>query len=269
MEFIKNVAQFEKMIDNKIIGMPELIDSQINFRGKNNILFCDNNIKLSNVILDFNGDNSIVYLSSSLNDSFKLEIYSNSTLFLGRDIKFGHSVSIFVHESQNIIIGDDCFINSNTNILTSDSFPFYNIKNKQRRNFSHSIFIGDHVYVGGSALISRGTRIGSGAIIGDCTFVPPLVSIPSNVHVLGNPAKIIGKDVFFTKDFLGSFTAEDSINSKDYFSDVFIYEFSNRESLDMDYIDDILNDLDVTDRLDFIQKLFVRNRRKNRFAIKN
>ena len=40
------------------------------------------------------------------------------------------------------------------------------------------------------------------------------------------------------------------------------------EKQSMDQIDKILKDLDVESRLEFIQKLFVRNKRKNRFYIR-
>lgn len=268
MEFIKNTAQFEKMIDNKIVGMPELINSQINFRGRKNILFCDNNIKIENAILDFNGNNSIVYLASNLENSFKMEIYNNSLFFFGKDGKIGDNVKVSIYESQNIFIGDECIIGDNVNISTSDSFPIYDGDSKERINYSQSVFIGDHIFLGNSSYISRGVTIGSGTIVGDCTYVQPFVRIPSNLHLSGNPAKIIQENVFFTDEFLGPFNNEDSLNSKDYRSDVFIYDFVNQETLDINYIDDVLKDLDVDGKLEFVQKLFVRNKRRNRFAIK-
>ena len=48
----------------------------------------------------------------------------------------------------------------------------------------------------------------------------------------------------------------------------FIYDFVSNETLSMENIDKILKSLPVEDRLEFIQKLFVRNKRKNRFSIK-
>ena len=267
MEFIKYTSQFEKMIDNKIIGMPELINAEINFRGKNNILFCDNNIKLENVILDFNGNNSIVYLSSDLVNNFKVEIYNNSFLFLGKDIKLGSSIKISVYECQNVFIGDDCIIGDNAYISTSNSYPIYDGNSKERINYSQSIFIGDHVFFGNYSYISRGVCIGSGAIVGDCTFIEAYSKIPSNSLLSGNPTVIVQKNVFFTDEFLGPYLNEDSLNSKDYRSDVFIYKVVNKETLNINYIDDILKDLSVEEKLEFIQKLFVRNKRRNRFAI--
>lgn len=267
MEYIINVTQFEQMKDNKIIGRPKLTDSVIIFNGKNNILVCDNNIELTKISLEFNGNNSIVYLGSDLRRDFKLRIFSNSTAYLGRDVNIGLSLGINVFENQNVIIGDDCFIGDHVYISNSDYYPIYTCDTKERINYSNSIFIGDHVYLGHKAFISKGVKIGSGTIVDNASFIPPNAKIPSNLYLSGNPAKIIKKNVFFTKDFLGKLTQEDTLNSKNYKSDVFIYNTDSQETISMDQIDKILKDLDVELRLEFIQKLFIRNKRKNRFCI--
>lgn len=267
MEFIVTSGQFEKMIDNKIIGHPNLINSKINFRGKNNILVCDNNIQLENIILDFNGDNSVVYLASDLKDLFHLVIYNNSSVYIGRDTEFGSSVVLNVFESQNLIIGDDCFIDDEVNITTADSYPIYDFNNKQRINYANGVYIGDHVLIGKRSVISNNVKIGSGSILNSSSFIYQGSKIPSNVLVSGNPAKIIKKEVFFVKEFTGPFKHENSLNSQYYKSSVFIYEFVNGETLSLSDVDKVLHDLDVESRLEFIQKLFVQNKRKNRFAL--
>lgn len=265
MEFIKHVSQFEKMIDNKIIGMPKLIDSEITFMGKNNILICDNNIELKNVVLKFNNNNSIVFLASKL-DTFFLSISNNSSVFIGRNTEIQSNVEFHVFEGQNIIIGDDCYIGNAVSFHTSDNFPIYRIDNKSRVNFSSSIYVGDHVAIGNNSYISKGVKIGSGSIIDNFSYIESNVKIPSNVFAYGNPIKLI-KGIFFTKESLSLFKHEDTLNSKHYKSDVFIYNVINQETLDLNKIDKILNDLDVESRLDFINKLFVRNKRKNRFCM--
>ena len=84
----------------------------------------------------------------------------------------------------------------------------------------------------------------------------------------GNPVQVVQKDVFFTKDYLGAFSETESESLNNYVSDVFIYNVIPNESLYFPKIDETLKCLNVDDSLDFIQKLFVQNKRKNRFAIK-
>ena len=267
MEIIKYVAQFENMVDNKIIGMPNLIDSEIKFDGKNNILFCANSIQLENVVFHFKGDNSIVYLCSSLKHKFELTICSDSVMFIGRNNEFGDSISVNIFENQNVVIGDDCIIGNNVNITTSDCCPIYDNGSKNRLNFSNSVLVGDHVMIGNNVFISKGVKIGSGTIIDNASFVPSNVKIHSNLLISGNPARIIHKNVFFVNSYIDSFGLEDSLSSKKYKSDVFIFNEVDKETLSFNKINEIIYELDVESTLEFLQKLFVLNRRKNRFSI--
>ena len=66
---------------------------------------------------------------------------------------------------------------------------------------------------------------------------------------------------------MGNFKAENSIESEYYKSDVFIFNFKDGETLNLSKIDQILNNLDVESRFEFIQKLFIKNKHHNRFYI--
>lgn len=271
METVKSIEDFDKLEHNRISGTdPKMTRSSISFKGVNNILYCEGNVHLVGANISFEGNNSIVYLSAAQFGRYPINvvIYNDSALFIGKDNNISSPVNINVQENQNVIIGSDGIIGSGVNIRTSDAHLIYDANSKTRINFARSVFIGDHVWLGHLAYISRGAKIGSGSIVSNSTFVPENALIYSNTMVGGNPAKIHKKDVFFVSDFTGNYKAEDSLDSKEYKSDVFIYEVINPETLDLNRIDQILKDLDVDSRLEFIQKLFVRNKRKNRFAIK-
>ena len=270
MEIVKSFEDVRNLEKNRIEGNPEIKNSVVSFKGENNVLYCEGNVKLIGANFLFEGNNSIVYLSSSQFSqySFTLVIYNDSTFFIGRDNNLSSPININIQENQNVIIGAGGSISSGVNIRTSDIHPIYDNQYKERINHAKSVFIGDHVWIGHLAYISRGVKIGSGAIVENYSFIPHNAKVYSNSLVVGNPVKIEKRDVFFVKDFLGYHRAEDSLNSKNYKSDVFIYEFVNQETLNLDRIDQIIKELDVDSRLEFIQKLFVRNKRKNRFTIK-
>ena len=270
MESVKSTEDILQLKKNRIDGNPEIINSSISFKGENNILYCEGNVKIVGAFFSFEGNNSIVYLSSAQHSqySFTLIIYNDSTFFIGREGDMSSPININIQESQNVIIGAECSLSSGVNIRTSDIHPIYDGKIKERINHARSVFIGDHVWIGHLAYISRGVKIGSGAIVDNYSFVPHDVKIKSNSLVVGNPVKIEKSDVFYTNEFLGYHNAENSFNTHEYKSDVFIYDFVNKETLDVNRIDNILKNLNVNERLEFIQKLFVRNKRKNRFVIK-
>ena len=270
METVKSNEDIKDLKRNKIVGNPEITNSTISFKGNNNVLYCEGNVKIRGAQILFEGNNSVIYLSSTMNSqySFTLVIYNNSTFFIGREGNLSTPININIQESQNVIIGAECSISSGINIRTADIHPVYDNNTKQRINFAKSVFIGDHVWIGHLAYISRGVKIGSGAIVDNYSFVPHNAKIHSNTLVVGNPVRVEKQNVFFTKEYLGYHKSEDSINTQDYKSDVFIYEFVNNETLNLDQIDKILKELSVDDKIEFIQKLFVRNKRKNRFTIK-
>lgn len=270
METVKSLEDITNLEKNRIEGNPEISNSTISFKGANNILYCEGNVKIIGAKFLFEGNNSIVYLSSSMNSqySFTLVIYNDSTFFIGREGNMSSPININIQENQNVIIGAECSLSSGVNIRTADIHPIYDNQTKQRVNYAKSVFIGDHVWIGHLSYISRGTHIGSGAIIENNSFIPHNAKIKSNSLVMGNPARVEKTNVFFTKEFLGYHRSEDSLNTQDYKSDVFIYEFVNKETLNLDQIDKILKELDVNSRLEFIHKLFIRNKRKNRFTIK-
>lgn len=270
METVKSLEDIGKLEKNRVIGNPKMNKSQITFKGYNNLFYCEGNVKLNNAKFTFNGNNSIVYLSSAINSqySFNLVIYNDSTFYIGREGNMSSPININIQENQNVIIGAEVTISSGVNIRTADIYPIYDNETKERVNFAKSVYIGDHVWIGHLAYISRGAQIGSGAIIENNSFVPHNSRIPSNTISFGNPIRIERSNVFYTNDFLAHHNAEASMESKDYKSDVYIYEFVNQETLDMNKIDQILKSLDSDSRLEFIQKLFVRNKRVNRFTIR-
>lgn len=270
METVKSSKDIEQLENNSIAGNPELNNSTITFNGINNILYCEGNVKLVNAKFSFKGNNSIVYLSSTLDSqySFNLVIYNNSTFFIGRKGNLSSPININIQESQNVIIGEEVTISSGVNIRTGDIYPIYEIGPNERVNYAKSVFIGDHVWIGHLAYISKGSKIGSGAIIENNSFIPHDGKVHSNSLVVGNPAKIEKVNIFYVSTFLAHNNAERSLETKEYKSDVFIYEFVNKETLDMNKIDQILKELNVESRIEFIQRLFVRHKRKNRFAIR-
>ena len=269
MESVKNPGDIENLKENKVVGEITLENSEIKFYGVNNIFYCDSGIKLKNSNINFVGNNALVYLSYTEKD-YVLEVYvrHDSTIFIGKNNEIGVPFSINVQESQNLIIGEDNVIGNDVFIRTIDTYPIYDMDSKERINYSDSVFIGDHVWIDHFTYISRGARIGSGSIVGVHSFIPPYAIVYSNNYVLGNPIVVVEKDVFFTKNFVGIFTSEDTEINSVYNTDLFSYDYVNNETLSMDNIDSILKSLPVDDRLEFIQKLFVRNKRKNRFSIK-
>ena len=139
----------------------------------------------------------------TLADNAQLTLHGDVILYEGVGIRVteGAQLSIGDHTyinrsasidcTQEITIGDYCAISDNVQILDSDFHPItYNGKTS---TMSKPVHIGNHVWIGRSAIILKGVTIGDGAIVGAGSVVTR--DVPARCLVAGNPARVIKENV--------------------------------------------------------------------------
>lgn len=89
-----------------------------------------------------------------------------------------------------IKIGDHCLIAPGVHIYTA-THPVHPIERTSGAEFGKPVTIGDHVWIGGRAVINPGVTIGNNVVIASGAVVTK--DVPDDVVVGGNPAKIIKK----------------------------------------------------------------------------
>lgn len=269
MEEIKDFKQNAN--DNKIIvdNTKSTLDSNsfIKFNGKNNILVVEDGVNLVNSRITFGGDNAVVYLSKN-KYTYYLDInaYSNTCVFIGKDNFFNGRLALIASERKNIIIGDNGLISFGIFVRTADPHLIYSCETKQRINKSKSVLIGDHVWLGQGALILKGTTIGSGSILGGGAVASNKL-IFSNASAVGNPARIVAKNIFFSKESVHNFNKNQTEEFSTMQSDEWIYSYDNSQKSFFE-IDKLLSSKENSkEKLDIIKKNIVNNNAKNRFFI--
>lgn len=265
---ITNPNQLLELEGNEFIGeLPKFTESQINFSGKNNILVCEEGVHLWHSRIDFNMDDSILYLSSNIHDySVNISLHKNNVCFIGKNNFFNGRTNFVLSEAKNIILGDECFISYNVVFRTSDGHCIYHADSKDRMNYARSIYVGDHVWFGQNAMVFKGSKIGSGAIIGAASVVSSK-AVESNTTSAGAPLRLIHEDTFWTPHSnLGWGEAEIEKMSKSE-SDLFVYD-ADEGTLDFDEIEAELNGFDdVDDIVEYIWSTFLLAG-KNRFSLR-
>lgn len=117
----------------------------------------------------------------------------------GSSFKVSGLTQLAAIEGTSIVFGDDCLLSANITVRTGDSHSIIDNQTKLRINRSSSVRIGDHVWIGNTVLIFKGTCIGDrsvvagGAVLAGKTFA-------SNVIVGGNPAKVIKEGIDWRED---------------------------------------------------------------------
>ena len=263
---ITNGKDLENLENNKFIGeIPKLTNSQININGKNNILFCEENVSLWNSRIDFNEDNSVLYLSRNTFDyAVNISLNGNNICFIGKHNFFNGITTIVLSESKNIIIGENCLFSYGVSVRVADVHLIYHTKTKERLNHSKSIYIGDHVWLGQNALILKGTHIGSGSVIG-ANSVLSNKRVPSNTTFAGSPARLIKEDTFWVGYSVHPWDEETTEKYSKYNSEKFVYT-PDDNTMDFEKIESDLNGMDDHEEIIFYIAENFLELNKNRFS---
>ena len=263
---ILHPEQLRLIEGNKFLGKePTLINSQINFHGKNNILICEEGVVLQDSVVDFRADNSIIYLSqSAIPYIVKIIAFSNSVCFIGRHNYFNEKLTLILSEEKNIIIGNHCCLSFGIWMRTADPHLIYNIADNQRINHSRSIYVGDHVWIGQNAMVLKGSSIHSGSVIGAMSLVAGK-TIHSNSCWGGNPVKMLKENIAWSGESVHHWTEATTR----------AWNMCDTESVQFNHDDHVLNIAvieqgfkdasNVVDKCQYLLKHIVKSENKNRF----
>jgi len=110
----------------------------------------------------------------------------------GSNIKVGHNVffnfNCVVLDVAQVMIGSRTLLGPNVQVYTA-THPINHKERASGLEYAKPVFIGDDVWIGGSAVICPGVRIGDRSVIGAGSVVTK--DIPADVFAAGNPCKVI------------------------------------------------------------------------------
>jgi acetyltransferase-like isoleucine patch superfamily enzyme len=165
------------------------------------------NSRLIRYPIDIRGKKNIQF-GKGLTTGYHCRIETHSVnkekvLTIGENVQFNDFVHIAA--KQSVIIGDNVLIASKV-FISDISHGFYKgndldsdpkVDPKKRELTSSPVVISENVWIGESASILAGVRIGKASVIGANSVVTK--DIPDYSIAVGNPAKVIKKYNFNTK----------------------------------------------------------------------
>lgn len=135
---------------------------------------------------------------NSSNFGYHLNMFSKCKLYadrLGAVVEIGKNCRIHgtcIHAYKKIVIGNNCLIAANTQILDGNGHQICMDKPSDRlvtQDKGKEIIIHDNVWIAANSIILGGTTIGEGAIITAGSVVRG--QVPARSIFGGNPAKLI------------------------------------------------------------------------------
>ena len=270
-EQIHSPEELATLVNNTWDGtLPDMEKSSITFKGQGNLLFIEDGVSLRNSSIVFEGDNGVVYLSSSRKKlTVHLNIWDNSSFFIGGNAytnPSGGGIHAVASERRAIVIGDDALMSFGIWMRTSDPHLVYGVDSMSRLNEGKNIIVGDHVWLGQEALLLKGTVVGSGSIV-SARAVCANKAIPSNTSWAGNPARMIATNVFFSKQSAHAFSQEQSDHFMTFSKPNYIFHASKTAEEINRAVDNALYGNSPEQRLSFFKQLRSSDEDKDRFSV--
>lgn len=173
-------------------------------QGENNEMYVGHNTFIDNAVVRIMGSNNKLIFEENVFVGPKCSFWmegDNIEIRIGKNTTFTTSCHINAQENgSRIIIGKDCMFSNNIIVRTSDSHPIIDVTSNQRLNPPKNVLIGDHVWIAPQALIMKGSRIGSGSIVGSRAVLTK--EYPQNSLLVGSPGRIAKENVSWTRDHL-------------------------------------------------------------------
>ena len=194
---LRNVFRIKKTGENNRIIAPCALLKKVNIRikGSNNTVIIGDFAQLSGASLYINGSNNCISIGdwSYLGGTDLFIEDDGGSITIGSRTKFLGKTHLAVIEGTSITIGGDCLFSSDIQLRTGDSHSVLDMQGR-RINASEDIVIGDHVWVGTKAFLTKGARVPPHSIVGACALVTRAFTQP-HCTLAGVPAKVVKEGV--------------------------------------------------------------------------
>lgn len=134
--------------------------------------------RIANILLHNGSRELALLIQSRVSELWDVDIHPGATI--GGGLMIDHGTGLVIGETA--VIGENCsFLHGVTLGSTGKDMG------DRHPKIGDDVLIGCHAIVLGNITIGRSSKIGSGSVV--------IKSIPENVTVVGNPARIIGRSV--------------------------------------------------------------------------
>ena len=151
-------------------------------------------MKNCRIIVKGNSCRIFIGRDSNLNDVTLYIEDDGGQIELGKHTTITGKTEFAVIEGKSITIGDDCLFSSDITFRVGDSHSILNNDTRERINPSLDISVGNHVWVGHSVKVLKGSKISDNSIIATGAIVTGK-QYPEHCIIGGTPAKLIKENV--------------------------------------------------------------------------
>ncbi|MGN0160848.1 MAG: acyltransferase [Lachnospiraceae bacterium] len=168
--------------------------------GEHNEIVIADLVQMDHLTVQIHGNNNRLVIGAANgfdHCSLWLEDDGNS-IEVGEHNRFFEGSQLAALEGTNITIGADGLFAGGVQVRTSDSHSVLNAKG-ERINAARDIKIGNHVWLGDSVMVLKGSVIPENVIVGARSLVNKVLEEANGMYA-GTPARLIKSDVNWTSE---------------------------------------------------------------------
>lgn len=167
-------------------------------RGRGNLVCIGRGTTLNHSRIQVNGNGCVVIIGENcrLKGLQLIVSQNNSMVFIGSDTTW-ESGAILSGSGNIVALGNDCMASNSIMIRTSDGHTIFDRSTGNPINDPADVMIGHHVWLGNSSRVNKGTRIGTGAIVGQCAIASG--SLDAAALYAGTPARKLKEGVVWSR----------------------------------------------------------------------
>ena len=230
---INHIKIYKNSIDNDDYGnnIKSLSELCISFNGYCNNIKIGGGVQSSDKIVLNGNEHDLIIGNNCVFKPSSCVLETNSTLIIGNNVKI-YGLNIYINSyskvyigdfttmqtgrlrtgrNQEIIIGKDCMFSWDITFLAHDGHLIWTTNgaciNNTNGKCRKSIILGDHIWIGGETVILPNTKIGNGTICGYRSLIKG--SFPNNCIICGTPAKILKKNIVWSRQNFSLNESED------------------------------------------------------------
>ena len=226
---------------------------KVTYEKDGNYLYAGPNSRfLSTSSLKFNSFNGLIFLcgNQSINN-IDGQVQNGNILFIGERTSNSGEVHFWVFGAKNLLIGANVLLSRFIYFRTYDGHLIYDKDTKKRINQPKSIIVGDHVWIGQSTTLLKGSHIEDGSVIGSNSIVTR--HIPKNCIAAGSPSKVIKNEIIWDGVCDGGFSNAEQLEYESYKEPDLVYKPIGYENLLK--IDMINPDIVAKEKVKLIQQI--------------
>ncbi|RZL90074.1 MAG: hypothetical protein EOP82_16925 [Variovorax sp.] len=188
---------------NRVNLSRDRLRTRIHVKGKDNRVYIDPSARLRDVSIELSGNgNTLTVGKNAMLLGGRIEMFGD-----GSEIHLGDGFGInggFIgaHWGTTITVGDGCVFSSATDVRTTDSHSIVDDNTGRRINEDRNIRLGERVWLGRGASVTKGAVIGNDVMVAAMAVVTGKQDVPPHSMVGGIPAKVIRSGISWSTERL-------------------------------------------------------------------